>query len=113
MHTQPIDALLEASHERKVAEMKLSERMQKLLDYQTVLHEGNVDPVVGEWIGEVAELESENAAFKRENERFRSAVEHEAIALDVAIEYNTLTPQYVSVTIERMRALLEANNATD
>jgi len=81
--------------------MKLSERMQKLLDYQTVLHEGNVDPVVGEWIGEVAELEAEIAALKQENQRLQQEL-YDAEGYDVPKIWKDLNDAL----------LKEANDAT-
>ena len=54
--------------------MKLSERMQKMKDYKEVLHDGNVDPVIGEWVQEVAQLEEKNEELET---RLMSENEHE------------------------------------
>ena len=44
--------------------MELSERMQRMKDYKDVLHDGNVDPIIDEWIQEVAQLEDEVSLWR-------------------------------------------------
>ena len=80
---------------------------QDLVDGVASLEETNVDlwANVKRLDDELCEAVAQHASLQQENERFRDVVTHEAHMLEARFE-NSEHALFVSVTVERLRAIL-------